>query len=205
MMGELVVGIAALAVVVIVGLLLFARGYVKVPAGQALLIRGSAGEPRVTFASAFLVPFVSHGELVDCSTKTIVVDRLGKDACRCKDKVRVAVGAEFRVHVNRTTDDVRKVAERLGAARTFDEAAMTTLLHGTFVQALAEVIGQIDYDELLAERDIVRDQVMELAGAGLDGLVLDEVAFVRLEQLPLEMLDPSDVHDAEAELRLRRG
>lgn len=200
MEGILPVIVATVAALVVLGgvLLVLARCYVKVPSGQALLIQGSRREPLVTFGAALVPPIVSHGELVDCSSKVIVVRREGKNAIRCHDKIRVSIHAELRVRVRPVSEDVRRAARSLGAARTFDTEAVAALFSGKFADALATVIAHFDYDALIRDRDEVRDKVILVIGTDLEGFQLDDLALVEIAQVPVEMLDRDDIHDAEA-------
>lgn len=200
---EAVTVVGVLAIMLVGWLVVVSRFIVKVPAGRALVIHGGRGEPRVSFTNALVMPVVQLGELVDCSTKTVLVRRKDADGYRCKDKIRASVTVELRVRVNRTTEDVCRVAQRLGAARTFDADSITSLFHGKFDEAVAVVAGQLTFDELVGHREEARDQILEVIGKDLDGYVLDDASFIEIEQVPLEHLDPHHVHDAEAIRRIK--
>jgi len=195
--------VVALLVVAAGTALLVARFYVRVPAGKALLVLRPGGGETVSFVGAVIVPFASSAELVDCTVHRIVVERLGKQSLRCRDGIRVDVVAEFHVGVNRTTEDVIRVAQTAGAARAGDPGALSERFHGKFVEALASVLAHLDLPDLGRERQRIRDEVISVIGVDLDGWKLADAAIVSLDQVPLEMYDPDDVLDAEAIVRIR--
>jgi uncharacterized membrane protein YqiK len=174
------------------------RMRVKVPPGSALVIHRVGAESRVTFADAFVLPLVARVETIDCSLRTLLVRRDGGDSLRCKDNLRVDVHAEFRLAVNRTPEDVLKVAQRIGAARANDPQTLATLFEARFIHGMATVIRELEFEDATRQRDLLRDRVLQVIGMDLDGWALDDVAFTRLEQLPIEEHDPSNVLDAEA-------
>jgi uncharacterized membrane protein YqiK len=195
----LVSGGLLLALVIAVALW---RMRVMVPPGSALIIHRTGAEPRVTFSDAFVPPLVARTEAIDCSLRTIIVRRDGGDSLRCRDNLRIDVRAEFRVSVNRTAEDILKVAAKIGANRASDPATLTTLFEARFIQAMASVVRELEFDEVTREREQLRDRVLCVIGQDLDGWVLEDVSFTRLEQVPIEELDPSNVLDAEAIRRI---
>lgn len=197
LIGGGLVLVATLAIVVAI-----ARMRVKVPPGAALVIHRTGAEPRVTFSDAFVPPLVARAEPIDCSLRTLVVRRDGGDSLRCHDNLRIDVRAEFRMAVNRTAEDVLKVATRIGAARASDPEILTHLFEARFIQAMASVIHEFDFDDVMRRREELRERVLMVIGTDLDGWVLEDVAFTRLEQVPIEELDPSNVLDAEAIRRI---
>ncbi|HWB75296.1 MAG TPA: SPFH domain-containing protein [Nannocystaceae bacterium] len=196
------VGAAMLVIVGGLGLALFVKARVRVPPGFALVVHGSGRESRVSFADSTVIPFIARGELIDCSVHTIAVACEGKDAVRCYDRVRADVRAEFMIAINRTADDVLKVVQSLGTRRAGDREALQELFAAKFGDAIATVLAQFHQDELHRRRDELRDKVIEVIGTDLNGFVLQDMAFTRLEQLPLEMHDPGNVLDAEAIVRI---
>lgn len=178
------------------------RGRVLVPPGSALVIHRTGGESRVTFSDAFVPPLVARAEAIDCSIRTIPIVRVGKDSLRCRDNLRVDVCAEFQISINRTAEDVLKVAQSVGAARGSDPATLRELFEAKLIDALATVIRQLTLDELSLDRERLRDQVIMVVGQDLGGYVLHDLAFSRLEQVSLEALDPDNIQDAEAIRRI---
>lgn len=200
---QLTVAVAVgLGIFTLVTALVAVRCRVKVPSGAALVIHRSSGQPRVSFSDAMVIPIVSRAELVDCTVHPVAIVRQGVDSLRCRDKLRVDVHAEFRVGVNRTEEDVLKVANSVGCARAGDPETLRNLFEARFVDALATVIGHLGFDDLLSHREQLRDEVLQVVGTDLGGYVVVELALTRLEQVPIELLDPNNTHDAEAIRRI---
>jgi len=108
------------------------------------------------------------------------------------------VKAEFHIRINRTPDDVLKVVQTVGAAKTFDIEALRSLLAGKCDESIATVLAQATYDRVVGSRYEIKDQTIEVIGRDLNGWVLDDMSIVSIEQVPIEVLDRDDLHDAEA-------
>jgi uncharacterized membrane protein YqiK len=189
--------IVAMVVMIGVVALVASRAKVRVPPGGALVIYGAGREPRVTFTDALVLPIVARAEPVDCSSRTIAVVREGADALRCHDNLKVDIRAEFRMAVNATADDVLQVMRSVGA-RAADAEVLRDLFEAKLADAIATVVRMLTFDQVSRSRDELRDQVMQVIGTDLGGWVLQDLAFVRIEQVPLEQLDPNNIHDAQA-------
>lgn len=188
----------ALGVLFFVGILaMFARFFRQVPQGQALIVTRLRGEPGVTFTGAIVVPIINRAEYMDISVKTIEIDRRGKDGLICRDNIRADIKVRFFVRVNKTADDVLKVAQSLGSARASDQHTIEQLFAAKFSEALKTVGKRLDFEDLYKERASFRDQIKEIIGHDLNGFVLDDAAIDFLEQTPLESLDPQNILDAQ--------
>ena len=89
---------------------LFARFYRQVEQGKALIVNTSRSEPAVTFTGRLVLPVVNRAEVMDLSVKTIQIDRRGKEGLICNDNIRADINVTFFVRVNKTAEDVLKVA-----------------------------------------------------------------------------------------------
>jgi len=190
--------IAGGIVIFVLGLLaMLARFYRLVDQGRALIVNSvGRSEPIVTFTGAIVVPIVSRAEFMDISVKTIDVDRRGKDGLICADNIRADIRVTFFVRVNKTVEDVLKVAQSIGAARASDSKTIDLLFAAKFSEALKTVGKQLEFEDLYKKREIFRDQIKEVIGRDLNGFVLDDVAIDYLEQTPLELLDAQNILDA---------
>ncbi|MBK8937871.1 MAG: hypothetical protein IPM79_09560 [Polyangiaceae bacterium] len=121
----ILVPVAMLVLAVPLLALVISKWFVRVPAGQALLVRPHSGPARVSFTGQLVMPFVATAELVDLTTKRILVTRHGRTAPRCRDNIRVNVTAHFMIGVNPVADDVLKAAQAMGAARVAEEGALS--------------------------------------------------------------------------------
>ena len=68
---------------------------------------------------------------MDISVKTIEVDRRGAGRPDlCQDNVRADITVAFYVRVNKTEEDVLKVASAVGVNRASDKRTLEELFHG---------------------------------------------------------------------------
>lgn len=182
--------------------LVIRRARVRVPPGGALVIYAGGREPTVTFSDATVIPLLARAEPVDLSARMITIAREGRDALRCADDIKVDIRAQARLAVNPTAEDVVRVTRAVGA-RAADPALLHELFEAKIADAIATTVRMLSFDELCRDRELLRDRSLEVVGCDLGGWVLQELAFVRIEQVPLELLDPTNIHDAEAIRRIR--
>lgn len=190
------------AVVVLASILagfaaMVAKFYRKVEQGRALIINKVTKEPIVTFTGGMVLPIVHRAEIMDISVKTIEIDRRGKEGLICKDNIRADIKVTFFVKVNKTTEDVLKVAQQVGCARASDQRTLEELFLAKFSEALKTVGKQLDFVELYTKREDFKDEIIRTIGRDLNGYVLDDAAIDFLEQTPIESLDPENILDAQ--------
>jgi uncharacterized membrane protein YqiK len=192
-----------LVVIAIVAFLLFgllalvARFYRQVDQGRALVINTMRAEPVVAFTGAVVYPIINRAEVMDLSVKTIDIDRRGKEGLICNDNIRADINVTFFVRVNKTVEDVLKVAQSIGCARASDAAALEQLFTAKFAEALKTVGKHFNFEELYLKRDDFKDKIIEVIGKDLNGFILDDAAIDYLEQTPLEHLDKDNIMDAD--------
>ncbi|HEU4534187.1 MAG TPA: hypothetical protein VFS00_08715, partial [Polyangiaceae bacterium] len=112
--------VAVVALVALGALAIVSRFYRQVEQGKALIVNTMRNEPVVTFAGAVVYPVVNRAEVMDMSVKTVEVDRRGKEGLICKDNIRADINVNFFVRVNKTEEDVLKVAQSVGCGRASD-------------------------------------------------------------------------------------
>ncbi|MCH9651058.1 MAG: flotillin family protein [Deltaproteobacteria bacterium] len=177
--------------------LLVARLYRKVEQGRALIVNKLGAEPKVTFTGDLVIPVIHKAEAMDISVKTIEIDRRGKDGLICQDNIRGDIKVTFFVRVNKTREDVIKVAQAIGCARASDQKTLEELFSAKFSEALKTVGKQLDFVDLYTKREEFRDQIIGVIGRDLNGYVLEDAAIDYLEQTPLSSLDPDNILDAQ--------
>ena len=199
-----VVGLVPVLVVVgVIVLLLFgvlallSRFYRQVDQGRALVVNTMRSEPVVAFTGAIVYPVINRAEIMDLSVKTIDIDRRGKEGLICNDNIRADINVTFFVRVNKTVDDVLKVAQSVGCQRASDAAALSELFSAKFAEALKTVGKHFNFEELYTKRDAFKDKIIEVIGKDLNGFILDDAAIDYLEQTPLEALDKDNIMDAD--------
>ncbi len=112
--------------------------------------------------------------------------------------MRVDVIAEFFVKVGSSREQVGNAAQTLGR-RTLEPESARDLLEGRFASALRTVAAQMTLEELHEQRQDYAQRVKAAAVEGLaqNGLELESVAIVDLDQTNLEFFDSSNAFDAE--------
>jgi uncharacterized membrane protein YqiK len=177
-------------------LVLIARTWRQVHQGRALIINKMGTEPKVTFTGGIVLPIVNKAEDMDLSVKTIEIARHGKEGLICADNIRADIKVTFFVRVNKTVDDVLRVAQSIGCARASDPKTLEELFSAKFSEALKTVGKKMEFEELYTKRDIFKDQIIAVIGKDLNGYVLDDAAIDYLEQTPIASLDPNNVLDS---------
>src|SRR3954447_11328251 len=190
--------VVGVIVVLLFGVLaLLSRFYRQVDQGRALVVNTMRSEPVVAFTGAIVYPLINRAEVMDLSVKTIDIDRRGKEGLICNDNIRADINVTFFVRVNKTVDDVLKVAQSIGCQRASDAAALEQLFTAKFAEALKTVGKHFNFDQLYTKRDDFKDKIIEVIGKDLNGFVLDDAAIDYLEQTPLEALDKDNIMDAD--------
>ncbi|ARP71071.1 hypothetical protein LK07_16265 [Streptomyces pluripotens] len=177
-------------------LFLLSRLYRKVEQGRALIV-SKIRKVEVSFTGQVVLPVLHKAEVMDISVKTIEITRSGRDGLICRDNIRADIRISFFVKVNKTAEDVIKVAQAVGTARASDQATLQELFHAKFSEALKTVGKQMDFTDLYTKREELRFQIIELIGVDLNGYHLEDAAIDYLEQTPLTQLDPANVLDAQ--------
>jgi uncharacterized membrane protein YqiK len=188
--------IGILSVVGIGILMLIVRTFRQIDQGRAMIINRVRGEPKVTFSGSIVLPIVNKAEVMDLSVKTIDVARRGKEGLICADNIRADIKVTFFVRVNKTTDDVLRVAQSIGCVRASQQQTLEELFAAKFSEALKTVGKKMEFEQLYTQRDIFKDQIIQVIGKDLNGYVLDDCAIDYLEQTPIEVLDPNNVLDS---------
>jgi len=187
----------AVALVVLVALLIMiSRLFRKIEQGKALII-SKVRKVDVTFTGAIVLPVLHRAEIMDISVKTIEIRRSGVEGLICRDNIRADIRITFFVRVNKTVEDVIKVAQAIGTARASDEATLQELFNAKFSEALKTVGKQLDFVDLYTKRNEFRDQIIEVIGTDLNGYSLEDAAIDYLEQTPMAQLNPSNILDAQ--------
>ncbi|MET9953834.1 flotillin family protein [Streptomyces sp. NPDC006339] len=192
-----VIGVLIAVVLLVAAALLFvSRLFRKVEQGKALIV-SKMRKVDVTFTGQVVLPVLHKAEVMDISVKTIEVSRTGRDGLICRDNIRADIRITFFVRVNKTAQDVIKVAQAIGTQRASDKATLQELFNAKFSEALKTVGKQMDFTDLYTKREELRFRIIEIIGIDLNGYSLEDAAIDYLEQTPLTHLDPANVLDAQ--------
>ena len=185
------------AIVLVVGLIIVAiKCYRKVRQGKAM-IRNGQGGTKVSFTGMFVVPIVHQLEKIDISVKRVEISRMAQDGLICEDNMRADIKVAFFVRVNKTKEDVMKVAQCLGCDRASDPQALVEFFDAKFSEALKTVGKQFAFVDLYNSRERFKNEILKTIGTDLNGYVLDDAAIDYLEQTPVEILKADNILDAE--------
>lgn len=191
----IVVAAGAIFVVGIIALVI--RCYRKVDQGRALIINKLKAEPDVTFTGGVVLPIVHRAEVMDISVKTIEIDRRGgKEGLICQDNLRADIKVTFFLRVNKTKEDVLRVAQSIGCARASDKQTLEELFGAKFSEGLKTVGKKLDFEQLYTQRDDFKDQIIRVIGKDLNGYILEDAAIDFLEQTSLAEMDVNNILDA---------
>ncbi|NMO53858.1 flotillin family protein [Actinoplanes sp. TBRC 11911] len=189
--------VLAVVLLIAIGVLFFfSRMFRKVEQGKALIV-SKVRRVDVTFTGAVVLPVLHRSEVMDISVKTIEIARTGREGLICRDNIRADIRITFFVRVNKTTEDVIKVAQAIGTARASNETTLQELFSAKFSEALKTVGKQLDFVDLYTKRHQFRDQIIEVIGTDLNGYSLEDAAIDFLEQTPMHSLDPKNILDAQ--------
>ncbi|AGZ46649.1 SPFH domain-containing protein [Actinoplanes friuliensis] len=187
----------AVVLLILLGVVFFlSRMFRKVEQGKALIV-SKVRRVDVTFTGAVVLPVLHKAEIMDISVKTIEIARTGREGLICRDNIRADIRITFFVRVNKTTEDVIKVAQAIGTTRASSETTLQELFSAKFSEALKTVGKQLDFVDLYTKRNEFRDQIIEVIGTDLNGYSLEDAAIDFLEQTPMISLDPKNILDAQ--------
>lgn len=189
---------AGMTVLVLGGIAaLIAKFYRKVEQGKVLIINRMRQEPEVTFTGGIVIPIIHKAEVMDISVKAMNLARLGHEGLICADNIRADIKVSFFVRVNKTKEDVLKVAQAIGCARASHPETLEDLFTAKFSEALKTVGKRLEFEELYTKRESFKDQIIDVIGRDLNGYALEDVAIDFLEQTPISKLDENNVLDAQ--------
>ncbi|MFB0999874.1 MAG: hypothetical protein QMC13_06540 [Colwellia sp.] len=183
-------------------LIMVAKFYNKVEQGQVLIINKLRAEPEISTTGGMVIPIIHKKEIMDISTKRMMLERKGRSGLICQDNIRADITITFYIRVNETKEDILRVAKQVGCDRSSYPETLQELFEAKFSEALKTVGKQLNFTELFTQRDIFRDKIKEVIGQDLSGYVLEDVAIDFLEQTSIHDLDPNNIMDAEGIRRI---
>jgi uncharacterized membrane protein YqiK len=196
--GSVILWLIALAIVVVIAVYLLRWLYRRSTKETAFVRTGFGGEKVVISGGALVVPVLHEIMPVGMNVMRIEVSRRQAQGLITKDRMRVDVVADFFVRVGSTREQVSRAAQTLGR-RTLDPESARELFEGRFAAALRTAAAQMTLEDLHELRQDYAERVKAAAAEGLaqNGLELESVAIVDLDQTGLEFFDSSNAFDAE--------
>ncbi|GLS41146.1 hypothetical protein GCM10010869_67430 [Mesorhizobium tianshanense] len=196
--GAFLLWLIIAAIVVVIAVYVLRWLYRRSTKETAFVRTGFMGEKVVVNGGAFVIPVLHEITPVNMNVLRIEVRREDGFALITKNRMRVDLIAEFFVRVGASRELVAAAAQTLGR-RTLQPDSLRELLEGKFAGAMRTVAAQMTLEEMHELRGDYAAKVRQLASESLaaNGLELESVAIVDLDQTSLEYFDPSNAFDAE--------
>jgi uncharacterized membrane protein YqiK len=172
--------------------------YKRAPANMGFIRTGFGGTKVCLGQGAMVFPVFHDVTWVSLETIKLIVSRSRDQAILTADKIRVDVVAELYAHVGHSEDDLLTASRSLGE-KTFDADNIRNLLEAKIISALRSYAATKTLTELHENRDVfakdIKVQVLE--SFKVNGLALEEVTIVTMEQTGKEYFKTDNVFDAE--------
>jgi flotillin len=171
--------------------------YVKVGPDEAIVKTGMGGMSVIIDGGALVWPVIHRYEKMDLTLKSFEIAREGSEGLICKDNIRADIKTAFFIRVDKTTEEIKEVAQSIGCKRASQVETLRELFDAKFSEALKTVGKQFEFVELYDKRDKFKNEILKVIGTDLNGYRLDDCAIDYLEQTRLELLNPNNILDAE--------
>jgi len=197
-LGTFLLWLIVAAVVVVIAVYILRWLYRRSTKETAFVRTGFLGEKVVVNGGAFVIPVLHEITPVNMNVMRIEVTRENEHALITRNRMRVDIVAEFFVRVGAERGMVATAAQTLGR-RTLEPDSLRDLLEGKFAAAMRTVSAQMTLEDMHELRGDYATSVKALAAEALatNGLELESVAIVDLDQTNLEYFNPSNAFDAE--------
>ncbi|WP_420821404.1 flotillin family protein [Rubripirellula obstinata] len=176
---------------------MFKKCYIVVGPDKAIIKSGISGLDVYTAEGTFVVPLFHRYEFMDLTLKSFEISRQGSEGLICRDNIRADIKVAFFIRVDSSKDEMKVVAQSIGAKRCSELETMRELFDAKFSEALKTVGKQFEFVDLYDQRDKFKDEILKVIGTDLNGYRLDDAAIDYLEQTPLNLLSPTNILDAE--------
>ena len=198
-MLEVWIGVVFTAVVVIAVLYVVSIWvYKRAPANMGFIRTGWGGTRVSLGRGALVLPVFHEVTWISLETMKLIVNRSREQAVLTSDKIRVDVVVEMYTHVGHNEEAVLMASRSLGE-KTFDADAVRSLLEAKVIGAIRSYAATKTLMELHEDRNgfagAIEEAVIESFKA--NGLVLEEVTIVSLEQSAKEFFNANNIFDAE--------
>ncbi|MBI4575268.1 MAG: hypothetical protein HY722_03290 [Planctomycetes bacterium] len=177
----------------------FKTFYRKTSANEAFVRTGVGGNRVVMDGGAFVVGFLHEVKWISLETLRLQVERSEKGALITKDNLRMDVTVDFFIRVQPDRESIMQSARSLGD-RSLSPDSIKDLMEAKLVGALRDTAAQRNLLEIHLHREDFAEQVQNFLRPELrqNGLLLEGVSIVNLDQTDKQHLDPNNLFDAEA-------
>jgi uncharacterized membrane protein YqiK len=197
-LGQVILWLIIAAIFVVIAVYLLRWLYRRSTKEIALVRTGFGGEKVVINGGAFVIPVLHEITPVNMNVIRVEVRRGQASALITRDRMRVDIIAEFFLRVKPTPEAVAIASQTLGR-RAMQPDGIRELFEGKFASALRTVAAEMTLEEIHERRGEFSARVREQAAEALayNGLELENVALVDVDQANLEYFDPSNAFDAQ--------
>ena len=178
--------------------LAFVVRYKKPKADMSLVRTGGSGEKVSITAGLWLNTIIHEVKEISLNTMVLEVLREGEDAFITLDYNRANVEAVFYLQVEPSEDDILRAAQALGD-KSMTPETIRELIEPKLEGALRSVAAESEITELLQKRVEFAEKVDGAVGENLkneNGLKLEAVSIIRVDQTPIETYKEENQFDA---------
>ncbi len=194
-----------IAIILLAGLAAFIGSVIRYrkPKSDVALVRTGGAREKIVVTSGLWVNTIIHEvKEISLNTMRLEVLREQSDSLITVDFNRADVEVVFYIKVTPIEDgsntDILKAAQALGD-KSLTPETVRELIEPMLDGALRSVAAESEIQDLLQKRQEFAEKVKDACGGDLklhNGLTLDTVSIVRVDQTPISTLDPTNRFDA---------
>ena len=171
----------------------------RIPKADIALVRTGGSKEKISITGGLWVNTIIH-EIKEISLNTMRIEaiREGPEALITYDFNRGDVEVVFYLKVEPNQTDILRAAQALGD-KSMTPETVRELIEPKLEGALRSVAAESEIQELLQKRQEFADKVQAACGEDLqtqNGLMLETVSIIRVDQTPVETLDAENRFDA---------
>ena len=171
----------------------------RIPKADIALVRTGGSKEKINITKGLWVNTIIHEiKEISLNTMRIEVIREGTEALITYDFNRGDVEVVFYLKVEPKENDVLRAAQALGD-KSMTPETVRELIEPKLEGALRSVAAESEIQDLLQKRQEFGDKVQEACGEDLEtqnGLTLETVSIIRVDQTPVDTLDAENRFDA---------
>ena len=171
----------------------------RIPKADVALVRTGGAREKIRITGGLWVNTIIHEiKEISLNTMRIEVIREGSEALITYDFNRGDVEVVFYLKVEPSETDILRAAQALGD-KSMTPETVRELIEPKLEGALRSVAAESDIQDLLQKRQEFADKVQSTCGEDLEiqnGLTLETVSIIRVDQTPVETLDAENRFDA---------
>ncbi len=193
--------LTVLLFVLLASLVTFATTVIRyrIPKADIALMRTGGAREKIRITGGLWVNTIIHEiKEISLNTMRIEVVREGPEALITHDFNRGDVEVVFYLKVEPEETDILRAAQALGD-KSMTPETVRELIEPKLEGALRSVAAESDIQDLLQKRQEFADKVQSVCGEDLgtqNGLTLETVSIIRVDQAPVETLDAENRFDA---------